>query len=119
MLRRGAVVVHSGISDVHATGHAQSEDLKIYLSIANPRWFVPIHGEYIHMHANRNLGILMGVPPNRALLCADGDVLRLKEGTLSKESTISRCKSVSAKYVFVDQTRNQKSSKQNNNTAKR
>jgi ribonuclease J len=118
VLRRGAIVVHSGISDVHATGHAQSEDLKIYLSIANPRWFVPIHGEYIHMHANRNIGIIMGVPPNRALLCADGDALRLKEGTLSKESTLSRCKSVSAKYVFVDQTRNQKSSKQNNHAYK-
>jgi len=46
LLRAGAEVVHSGIADVHATGHAQAEDLKMYLSITEPEWFVPIHGEY-------------------------------------------------------------------------
>ncbi|MFZ8892023.1 MAG: ribonuclease J, partial [Ilumatobacteraceae bacterium] len=49
LLRRGATVVHSGIADVHATGHAQAEDLKTYLNVTEPQWFVPIHGEYRHM----------------------------------------------------------------------
>lgn len=94
LLRRGVTVVHSGLADVHASGHAQSEDLKMYLSIVNPRWFVPIHGEYIHMHANRSLGVVMGVPEERALLCQDGDVL------LVKGREVSRGKKVSGKYVF-------------------
>ncbi len=61
LLRLGAQVVHSGIMDVHATGHAKADDIKTYLSIVNPEWFVPIHGEYRHMVANAKLGELMGV----------------------------------------------------------
>ena len=44
LLRRGAQVVHSGVADVHATGHAQADDIKTYLSIVQPEWFVPVHG---------------------------------------------------------------------------
>ena len=62
LLRLGTEVVHSGVMDVHATGHAQADDIKTYLSIVNPEWFVPIHGEYRHMVANARLGELMGVP---------------------------------------------------------
>ena len=52
LLRAGAEVVHSGIADVHATGHAQADEIKTLLSIVRPEWFVPIHGEYRHMVAN-------------------------------------------------------------------
>ena len=52
LLKAGAEVVHSGIHDVHATGHAQADELKTYLSIAQPEWYVPVHGEYRHLVAN-------------------------------------------------------------------
>ena len=52
LIRMGAEVVHSGVLDVHATGHAQADEIKTYLSIVNPEWYVPIHGEYRHMVAN-------------------------------------------------------------------
>ena len=48
LLRAGAEVVHSGIADVHATGHAQADEIKTYLSIVRPEFYVPIHGEYRH-----------------------------------------------------------------------
>ena len=54
--------MHSGILDVHATGHAQADELKTYLSIAQPEWYVPVHGEFRHLMANARLGELMGVP---------------------------------------------------------
>ena len=73
----------------------------MYLSIVDPRWFVPIHGEYIHMHANRALGVLMDVPEDKALLCLDGDVLVVK----GKE--VSQGKKVSGKYIFVNENRSQ------------
>jgi ribonuclease J len=82
LLRRGATVVHSGIADVHATGHAQAEDLKMYLSITKPEWFIPIHGEYRHMVANTELAKIMGVAPRNILLCEDGDVVELNEKNL-------------------------------------
>ena len=75
LLRAGAEVVHSGIQDVHATGHAQADELKTYLSIARPEWYVPVHGEFRHLVANARLGELMGVPRDRVLVCEDGDAL--------------------------------------------
>ena len=65
LLRAGAEVIHSGVADVHATGHAQADELKTYLSIARPEWYVPIHGEYRHMVANAKLGVVMGVPADK------------------------------------------------------
>ena len=62
LLKAGATVIHSGIQDVHATGHAQADELKTYLSIAKPEWYVPVHGEYRHLVANAALGEVMGVP---------------------------------------------------------
>jgi ribonuclease J len=96
LLRLGAEVVHSGVLDVHATGHAQADEIKTYLSIANPEWFVPIHGEYRHMVANAGLGELMGVRPDHVVLCEDGDVLELSADGLSP---IGR---VPAGYLYVD-----------------
>ncbi len=96
LLRLGADVVHSGIMDVHATGHAQADDIKTYLSIANPDWFVPIHGEFRHMVANARLAELMGVPPQRVILCEDGDVIELDDDALQP---IGR---VPAGYLYVD-----------------
>jgi ribonuclease J len=96
LIRMGAEVVHSGVLDVHATGHAQADEIKTYLSIVNPEWFVPIHGEYRHMVANAKLGELMGVPHDRVILCEDGDVLELNADELRP---IGR---VPSGYLFVD-----------------
>ena len=49
LVRLGAKVVHSGLEDVHATGHAKQEELKTLLNIVGPQWFVPVHGEYRHL----------------------------------------------------------------------
>ena len=56
LVRLGAKVVHSGIEDVHATGHAKQEEIKTLLSIVEPQWYVPVHGEYRHLVANAELG---------------------------------------------------------------
>ncbi|CAB4559398.1 MAG: RNase J family beta-CASP ribonuclease [Actinobacteria bacterium] len=96
LLRAGCEVVHSGIADVHATGHAQADELKTYLSITNPEWFVPIHGEYRHMVANAKLGMQMGVPRDHVLLCEDGDVLELSDDGLAPAGRIP------AGYLYVD-----------------
>ena len=96
LLRAGCEVVHSGIADVHATGHAQADELKTYLSIARPEWYVPIHGEYRHMVANTKLGHLMGVPRDHVLLCEDGDVIELTSDGLAAVGRIP------AGYLYVD-----------------
>lgn len=96
LLRAGAKVVHSGIADVHATGHAQAEELKTYHSILRPEWFVPVHGEYRHMRAHAELAVVMGAPRDHVLQAADGDVLELSDKGLAFHSTVP------ANYLFVD-----------------
>ncbi len=96
LLRAGVEVVHSGVADVHATGHAQAEELKTYLSITEPEWYVPIHGEYRHMVANAKLGYIMGLPKDHVLVCEDGDVLELSDDGLA---AVGR---VPAGYLYVD-----------------
>ncbi len=96
LLRAGAEVVHSGIADVHATGHAQADEIKTYLSIVRPEWYVPVHGEYRHLMANARLGELMGVDRSKVIVCEDGDVLELNDAGLE---SIER---VPAGYLYVD-----------------
>lgn len=96
LMRAGAQVIHSHIADVHATGHAQAEELKTYLSLTRPEFFVPIHGEYRHMVANAKLGYLMGVPRDRVLVCEDGDVLTLGDDGLAATGRVP------AGYLYVD-----------------
>jgi ribonuclease J len=96
LLRAGAEVIHSGIVDVHATGHAQADEIKTYLSIVRPEFYVPVHGEYRHLVANAALGRLMGVARDNVLLCEDGDVLELNDDGLE---AVGR---VPAGYLYVD-----------------
>jgi ribonuclease J len=98
LFRLGADVVHSGISDVHATGHAKREELKLYQSIVQPEWFVPVHGEYHHLVAHARIAELMGVPSENILVAEDGDRLVLDDEGLRKAGTVP------ADYVYVHGT---------------
>ncbi|MFM9085378.1 MAG: ribonuclease J [Acidimicrobiia bacterium] len=79
LIRRGATVVHSGIADVHATGHAQADDLKTYLNVTEPEWFVPIHGEYMGLVAHGELARTMGVADDHVVICEDGDQIEIDD----------------------------------------
>ena len=96
LLKAGAVVIHSGIQDVHATGHAQADELKTYLSIAQPEWYVPIHGEFRHLVANAALAELMGIQRDRVFVCEDGDVLEVSERGVEMAGRVP------AGYLYVD-----------------
>jgi ribonuclease J len=97
LVRLGAEVVHSGIEDVHATGHAKQEELKTFLSIARPEWFTPVHGEYRHLVAHAKLAKAMGiVPDERILVCQDGDQLELTDDGVRVAGQVP------AGYLYVD-----------------
>jgi ribonuclease J len=96
LVRLGAEVVHSGIEDVHATGHAKQEELKTLLSIAQPDWMVPVHGEYRHMVAHARLAREMGTAPDHVLICEDGDRLELDEDGLRPVDRVP------AGFLYVD-----------------
>jgi len=98
LFRQGVEVIHSGIEDVHATGHAKSEELKLYQSILKPEFFVPVHGEYHHLVAHARLAELMGTPHDQIIVAEDGDRLVLDDDGLR---TVGR---VPADYVYVHGT---------------
>jgi ribonuclease J len=98
LFRLGAEVLYSGVHDVHATGHAKAEELKLYHSIVKPEWFVPVHGEYHHLVAHARLAQVMGTPADRVVIAEDGDRLVLDDDGLR---AVGR---VSADYVYVHGT---------------
>ncbi|MFP3899302.1 MAG: ribonuclease J [Acidimicrobiia bacterium] len=97
LVRLGAEVVHSGIEDVHASGHGKQEELKTLLSIVRPEWFVPVHGEHRHLVAHAKLARSMGVVDDgHVLVCGDGDQIVLDETGLRRDATVP------AGYLYVD-----------------
>ncbi|MGB3054476.1 MAG: ribonuclease J [Acidimicrobiales bacterium] len=96
LVRLGVRVVHSGIEDVHATGHAKQEELKTLISLVRPEWFVPVHGEYRHLVAHAELARTMGVGPERVLICEDGDRIELGDKGLARAGRVP------APYLYVD-----------------
>ena len=91
LVRLGAEVVHSGISDVHATGHAKQEELKTLPVDRQPEFFTPVHGEYRHLVGARPAGRRRWVPGRRTcVVCEDGDQLVLDDDGL--RSVGSRCR---------------------------
>src|SRR5206468_5310326 len=83
VIRRGADVVTEGARRVHVSGHGSEEELKLVLSLARPRYFVPVHGEYRHLAAHRRIAerVTRGSPePMDVVLAENGDILQF-DGT--------------------------------------
>lgn len=94
--RLGAEVVHSGLAEVHVSGHAKREELKTLLALARPDSFIPVHGEFRHLSHHARLAEEMGVDVDRILLAEDGDVVQLSD------SGIDFAGEVPAGYTYVD-----------------
>ena len=96
LTRLGVEVVHSGIEDVHATGHAKQEELKTVHSILRPDWFIPVHGEYHHLVAHAKVASAMNMPADHVMVCEDGDQLLLTDDGLKPHARVP------AGYLYVD-----------------
>jgi len=75
LFKRGAEVIYDEIASVHVSGHPAKEELKLMLNLIRPHFFVPIHGEYRHLHFHADLAEEMGVPRDHIFLPENGDVL--------------------------------------------
>jgi ribonuclease J len=94
--RHGAEVIHSGIADVHESGHAQRGEMRTLFSIAKPEYFIPVHGEFRHLTHHAKLAIEMGVDPDKVLLAEDGDVVEVSD------TKVDFAGHVPAGYLYVD-----------------
>jgi ribonuclease J len=96
LYRRGAEVHYEKVSEIHVSGHASQEELKIMLQLTRPRYFVPIHGEYRHLVRHRRLAQDVGIPEENCFILDDGDVLELTANSAQKTTPIQ------VGRVFVD-----------------
>jgi len=80
LYRRGAEVFHENVSEVHVSGHASQEELKLILNLVRPQWFLPIHGEYRHLVQHARLAERVGVPRERCIIMTNGDVVAFSAG---------------------------------------
>jgi ribonuclease J len=96
LYRRGAEVFYETTSEVHVSGHASQEELKLVLSLTRPRYFVPIHGEYRHLVKHAQLARSMGVAPEHAVVLENGQPLVVSQNGLRLEERLE------CGRVFVD-----------------
>lgn len=97
LFKRGANVIYKTLMDVHVSGHACEEELKLILSITKPRYFMPVHGEYKHQVAHQHIAERLGVPPENIFVMGNGQVLEFRG-----PDTVIREEIVEAGAVLVD-----------------
>ena len=88
LFRRGADVVYNAIADVHVSGHACQEELKIILSLVRPKYFMPVHGECRHLLMHASLAQTCGVDSSRILIGDLGSVVELDGENAWQTSTV-------------------------------
>lgn len=96
LFAEGATVVYGPQAEVHVSGHAAAEELKMMLNLVRPRYFMPIHGEARHLHFHSRLAQETGLSEENVFILENGDVLELADG----EAWVGD--RVSAGMVFVD-----------------
>lgn len=79
LYRRGAEVIYEKVSEVHVSGHASREELKIMLNMVRPRYFIPVHGEYRHLVMHAKLAKDVCVEEENVIIAEDGDVVEFTE----------------------------------------
>ena len=77
LIRIGAKVIYEALAEVHVSGHARQEELKLIHSLVKPKFFIPVHGEYRHLHHHANLARALGMPDDNIVMVEIGDVIEL------------------------------------------
>jgi ribonuclease J len=96
LMRRGAEVKYEKVSDIHVSGHASKEELKLMMNMVKPKYFVPIHGEYRHLKYHVKLAEKSGIKKENILMLEDGTVLEInQDGAFIREK-------ITAGRVFID-----------------
>lgn len=75
LMKSGAEVVYEAMYEVHVSGHACQEELKLMISLTKPKFFIPIHGEYKHLKKHSDLAIQMGIPQENIFIAEIGNVI--------------------------------------------
>ena len=97
LFARGAEVIYSDIADIHVSGHAAEEELKLIHSLIKPKFFLPVHGEYRHLRRHAMIAENLGMPKEKIFILTNGEILNLKKNQVVKSK-----ESISCNPVYVD-----------------
>lgn len=98
LMKRGAEVVYERMYDVHVSGHAYQEELKLMFGLIKPKYFIPVHGEQKHLAKHAMLAEQMGVPTENIIISDIGKVVEVSQNGIRETGTVPAGK------VFVDGT---------------
>ncbi len=96
LLRLGARVIYEKMYDVHVSGHACQEELKIMLSLVKPKYFIPVHGEQKHLRYHARIAESVGIDHNNILIADNGYEVSVSERMITVSGTVANGK------VYVD-----------------
>ena len=96
LMKLGAKVIYEKMYEVHVSGHACQDELKMILSLCKPQYFIPVHGEYKHLKRHAELAQDTGIPPANIFVGENGQVFEFKNGKAKVKDTVQSGK------VFVD-----------------
>lgn len=88
LMKRGANVVYEKMYDVHVSGHACQEELKLMLSIVKPKYFIPVHGEQKHLYKHAQLAYGMGIDYNNVIISNNGSVIEISNAGIKCTETV-------------------------------
>ena len=88
LLRAGVTVRYKEFSDIHVSGHASQEEQKLIIRLVQPKFFLPVHGEYNHIKAHAQTAISCGVDERNILLMSDGDQIEITPKYIKKARTV-------------------------------
>ena len=97
LFEKGAEVIYSDIADIHVSGHACQEELKLLHSLIKPKYFMPVHGEYRHLIQHTRLAESLGMSKDNIFVMENGEILKFNRHRAAKEDGV-----VEADAVLVD-----------------
>ena len=96
LFKNGAEVIYESLAQIHVSGHAYQEELKLMQTLVKPKFFIPVHGEYRHLKQHGELAVSLGLPEKNFVIADIGDVIEVTRNSIKKNG------SVAAGQVFVD-----------------
>lgn len=97
LCKLGAKIINNQIMDVHTSGHAQQEDLKLAISLVKPKAVVPVHGEYFMRYGLKEIAMSIGYADENAIIVENGGVIEVEHGKAKATGEV-----VETKYILVD-----------------
>ena len=89
LMKRGANVVYERMYDVHVSGHACQEELKLMMSVTKPKYVIPLHGEQKHLFKHSQLAMQMGIPEDNILIAQNGAVIELTKDKMTCNEVVT------------------------------